>query len=103
LEAAGDEEALRSQMPLWNYLTATRGPHSHIGKLNRLAIAEAARDDEKQVHLNELERYLGRDLEDLYDQVEQVTVQSVSAPATVPLADCGRFLADDDPYIRSSS
>jgi hypothetical protein len=103
LEAAGDEEALRSQTPLWNYLTATRGPHRQIGKLNRLAIAEAARDDEKQVHLDELERYLGRDLEDLYDQVEQVTVQSVSAPATVPLADCGRFLADDDPNIRSSS
>lgn len=103
LEASGDTEALRAQQPLWNYLTATRGPHRHIGKLNRLAIAEAARDDREQKHLQELERYVGRDLEDLYDQVEPATVMSVSAPVAVPLTHCGRYLPDEDPYLRSCS
>ena len=51
LEASADEEALRAQLPFWNYLTATRGPHRKIGQLNRLAIVEAARDDEKQSNL----------------------------------------------------
>jgi hypothetical protein len=101
LEASGDPEALRAQQPLWQYLTATRGPHRRIGQLNRLAIAEAARDDRNQQHLRELERYIGADLEDLYDQVEPVTVMSVSAPVAVPLAHCGRYLPDDDPYLRS--
>jgi hypothetical protein len=101
LEASGDEEALRAQKPLWKYLTATRGPHRVIGRLNRAAIGEAARDDREQPHLHELERLVGRDLEDLYDQVEQVTVLSVSAPAAVPLSCCGQYLADDDPYLRS--
>ena len=103
LEASGDAEALRAQQPLWQYLTATRGPHRHIGKLNRLAIAEAAGDDRNQERLCELERYVGRDLEDLYDQVEPVTVMSLSAPSPVPLAHCGRYLPDDDPYLRSCS
>lgn len=102
LEAAGDEEALRSQTPLWKYLTATRGPHRQIGKLNRLAVAEAARDDREQKRLHELERYVGCELEDLYDQVEQVTVLSVSAPVRVPLSHCGRYLPDEDPYLRST-
>jgi hypothetical protein len=101
VEASGDEEAIRAQTPLWKYLTATRGPHRHIGKLNKLAIAEAARDAARQPRLHELERYIGHDLEDLYDQVEQVTVLSVSDPVAVPLSHCGRFLPDDDPYIRS--
>jgi hypothetical protein len=103
LEAAGDDEALRAQQALWDYLTATRGPHRVIGKLNRQAIAEAARDDRDQPHLRELERYVGRDLEDLYDQVELVTVTSVSSPVRVPLSHCGRYLPDDDPYLRSCS
>lgn len=100
LEASGDEEALRAQQPLWKYLTATRGPHRRIGQLNRLAIAEAGRDDRHQLHLHELERYVGRDLEDLYDQVEPVTVLAVSAPVAVPLAHCGRYLPENDPYLR---
>jgi hypothetical protein len=103
LEAAGDEEALRAQQPLWEYLTATRGPHRHIGKLNRQAIAEAASEDRDQARLRELERYVGHDLEDLYDQVELVTVMSVSSPIAVPLSHCGRYLPDDDPYLRSCS
>jgi hypothetical protein len=103
LEAAGDEETLRAQQPLWEYLTATRGPHRHIGRLNRQAIAEAAREDRDQARLHELERYVGRDLEDLYDQVELVTVTSVSSPTRVPLSHCGRYLPDDDPYLRSCS
>lgn len=103
LEASGDAEALRAQQPLWQYLTATRGPHRRIGQLNRLAIAEAARDDAEQPHLRELERYIGGDLEDLYDQVEPVTVASVSEPTEVPLAHCSHYLSEDDPYLRSCS
>jgi hypothetical protein len=101
LEASEDAEALRAQQPLWDYLTATRGPHRQIGKLNRKAIAEVARDDREQPNLRELERYVGRDLEDLYDQVELVTVLSVSSPIPVPLSHCGRPLPDDDPLLRS--
>jgi hypothetical protein len=103
LEASGDEEVLRAQQPLWDYLTATRGPHRKIGRLNRQAIAEVAREDREQPHLHELERYVGRDLEDLYDQVELVTVLSVSSPVAVPLSRCGRPLPEDDPYLRSCS
>jgi len=103
LEASGDDEALRAQVPLWDYLTATRGPHRVIGRLNRKAIAEVASDDREQPHLRELERYVGRDLEDLYDQVELVTVLSVSSPTPVPLSHCGRPLPDDDPLLRSCS
>jgi hypothetical protein len=103
LEASGDAEALRAQQPLWDYLTATRGPHSRIGKLNRKAIVEVASDDREQPHLRELERYVGRDLEDLYDQVELATVLSVSRPTPVPLSHCGHPLPEDDPYLRSCS
>lgn len=101
LEASGDDEVLRAQVPLWDYLTATRGPHRVIGRLNRKAIAEVARDDRQQPYLRELERYVGRDLEDLYDQVELVTVLSVSSPTPVPLSHCGRPLSEDDPLLRS--
>ena len=103
LEASGDAEVLRAQQPLWDYLTDTRGPHRKIGKLNRQAIAEVAREDRDQPHLRELERYVGRDLEDLYDQVELVTVMSVSSPVSLPLSRCGRPLPEDDPYLRSCS
>lgn len=103
LEASGDEEAIRAQKPLWRYLTATRGPHRHIGKLNRWAIMEAASEERATTRLRELETYVGRDLEDLYDQVEPVTVMSVSGPVPVPLSHCGRYLPDDDPYLRSCS
>ncbi len=103
LEASGDAEALRAQQPLWDYLTATRGPHRVIGKLNRKAIAEVARDDREQPNLRELERYVGRDLEDLYDQVEVAMVLSVSSPTPIPLSHCGRPLPEDDPYLRSCS
>lgn len=103
LEASGDTEAMGAQQALWNYLTATRGPHRVIGKLNRLAIAEAARDDPEQKQLKELEHYVGHDLEDFYDQVEPVTVMSVSEPVAVPLSRCGRYLPEDDPYLRSCS
>jgi hypothetical protein len=101
LEISGDVDALNAQQPLWTYLTATRGPHRLIGRLNRAAIAEVARDDREQRQLEELERYVGRDLEDIYDQVELVTVLSVSDPVQVPLNDCGRYLTEDDPCRRS--
>jgi hypothetical protein len=101
LEASGDDEALRAQQALWRYLTATRGPHRKIGRLNRLAIAEATRDDTNQSNLRALELYVGADLEDVYDQVEAVTVMSVSRPVRVPLSRCGQYLSDDDPYLRS--
>ena len=101
LEASGDPEALRAQQPLWQYLTATRGPHRQIGQLNRLAIAEAARDDRNQQHLRELERYIGADLEDLYDQVEPVTVMSVSAPVAVPLRTAAGICPTTTQYLRS--
>jgi hypothetical protein len=101
LEASGDDEVLRAQVSLWDYLTATRGPHRVIGRLNRKAIAEVASDERDQPHLRDLERYVGRDLEDLYDQVELVTVLSVSSPVPVPLSHCGRPLPDDDPLLRS--
>lgn len=100
IEASGDEEAIRAQASLWRYLTATRGPHRQIGRLNHRAVVEAARDDASQPHLRQLERYVGRELEDLYDQVEPLQVASVSAPMPVPLSRCGQFLDDDDPYLR---
>jgi hypothetical protein len=103
IEASGEDDAIRAQVSLWRYLTATRGPHRQIGRLNHLAVVETARDDASQAHLRQLEQYVGMDLEDLYDQVEPLHVASVSAPMPVPLSRCGQFLDDDDPYLRRST
>jgi len=101
LEISECAEALRAQKPIWTFLSTLRGQHRRVGRLNNLAIAEALRDDPNPVHLRELEQKVGRPLHDIYDHIERVTVSSVSAPVAVPLAACGRPLADDDPLSTS--
>ena len=99
LEISECEEALRAQKPIWSFLSTLRGQHRRVGRLHNLAIAEALRDDPNPQHLRELEGKVGRRLQDLYDQIERVTVASVGEPAPVPLSACGRFLTDDDPLL----
>ncbi len=100
LRASGDDDAWRARAPIWEYLSRKRGVHRYIGRLMRKAIAEGLRDDGARPALARLGEVVRRnDLEDLFDQVEELEVLRVSPSEQLPLRHCGRYLDLDDPTM----
>jgi hypothetical protein len=100
LVASGDQEAYAARAPMWEYLSHKRGVHRRIGWLMRQAIAETLLGEPDRPQLRALETLVARtDLEDLFDQVEELKVLRVGEPELVPLRYCGRYLDSDDPMM----
>lgn len=99
LDLAEMPHVSRAAAPIWRYFERVRGAHRYIGRLLNEAVKETVVADTNRDTLDKLSRLVGRDLEDIFDQLVSVTVKSVDAPRPVPLAACGQFLDPDDPYI----
>ena len=90
----------RAQASIWRFFERVRGAHRYIGRLLNEAVEDAVHLNGSHEHLDALSRLVGRDLSDIFDQVEAVTVASVGPPQRIPLAATGQFLDPDDPFIR---
>jgi hypothetical protein len=99
LDLAEMPHVSRAAAPIWRYFERVRGAHRYIGRLLNEAVEETVVAETNRDTLDKLSRLVGRDLEDIFDQLVTVTVKSVEAPRPVPLAACGQFLDPDDPYI----
>lgn len=96
LDLAEMPEASRAAASIWRYFERVRGAHRLIGRRLNETVAETVLAGDAPAQLRALSCVVGDDVQPLFDQVEAVTVATVSEPQPVAFAACSQFLDDSD-------
>ena len=96
LRLSNDPEAWENRAPIIRYIERTRGTHRHIGRLLNRAVTEVITGGDKR-WTRQLERLVGRTLEDELAAARLLTVGEVGPPEELPYRLIGLFIDPDDP------